>query len=99
MSEVKINNYRLGEAKAAAKSLESSIKNSYKQCEELISYTHSATWSGKARDSFLTYLEIIYQYHKDLKEAASLQTKALNNLEGYFNDFNNDGSVRKVRNL
>ncbi len=99
MSEVKINSDRLSEAKKAAASLESSIKGSYKQCEELISYTHAATWSGKARDSFLTYLEIIFQYHKDLKEAAALQTKALNNLEGYFNDFNNDGSVRKVRNL
>jgi uncharacterized protein YukE len=99
MSEVRINDYRLGEAKSAAQALENSINTTYQQCEELISYTQAATWDGQARDAFLTYLEIIYQYHNDLKEAAALQTKALNNLEGYFNDFQSDSAVREVRNL
>lgn len=99
MSEVKINDYRLGEARAAARALENSLIQTLRQCDELISFTESAAWSGQARDAFLTYLEIIYQYHSDLKEAAAIQTRALNNLERYYNDFNNDHGVREVRNL
>lgn|SRR5690554_769398 len=99
MGEVRINYYRLGQAQEAARALERSINLTHRKCEELISYTQSASWSGKSRDAFLTYLEIIYQYHNELKEAAALQTKALNNLEGYFKDFNNDGAVKEVRNL
>ncbi|MEN2768987.1 WXG100 family type VII secretion target [Ornithinibacillus xuwenensis] len=99
MGDVRIDEGRLNEAKNAAKTLESSLKSTYSQCEDLISFVQSAKWEGKSRDAFITYLEIIYQYHKDLKKAASLQTKALNNLDGYIDDFSKDNSVREVRNL
>ncbi len=99
MGSVRIDGDKVNEAKAAAKALEQSIEKTYDQCQQLISYLHSAEWSGKSRDSFLTYLEIIQKYHFDMKSAAAIQTKALNNLEGYFNDFLQDPSVREVRNL
>jgi len=99
MSEVKIDGGKVNEAKAAAKVLEQSINLTYDQCEQLISYVNSAKWSGKSRDAFLTYLEIIQKYHRDMKTAVAKQTKALNNLDGYFDDFLQDGSVREVRNL
>lgn len=99
MGNVRIYGEKAYEAKMAAKALEQSVKNTFESCEQLISYIHSAKWSGKARDTFLTYLEIIQQYHKDMESALAKQTKALNNLEGYFNDFLHDGSVREVRNL
>ncbi|QTN00541.1 hypothetical protein ERJ70_15300 [Sediminibacillus dalangtanensis] len=99
MGEVRIDGNRLNEARAAARTLESTIDSTYEQCEQLISFVHSAKWSGKSRDSFLSYLEIISQYHKDLKSAAALQTKALNNLHRYIDDFRNDSSVKEVRNL
>lgn len=90
---------KVNEAKAAAKGLEQSVQVSYESCEQLIAYIHSAKWSGKARDSFLSYLEIIQKYHKDMQDALAKQTKALNNLEGYMNDFLQDNAVNEVRNL
>ena len=99
MGEVKIYGDKVNEAKAAAEALEQSIKTSRNTCERLISYVSAAEWSGKARDSFLSYLEIIEQYHKGIEEAVVLQTKALNNIEGYMDDFLQDNSVKEVRNL
>lgn len=99
MGDVKIDGGKVNEAKAAAGALERSIISTYDQCEQLISYVQSAKWSGKSRDAFLTYLEIIQKYHQDMKSAVTKQTKALNNLDGYFDDFLQDGSVREVRNL
>jgi hypothetical protein len=96
---VRIDGDKVNEAKAAAKALEQSIEQTYESCEQLISYLHSAKWSGKSRDSFLSYLEIIQKYHYDMKSAVAKQTKALNNLDGYVDDFLQDGSVREVKNL
>ena len=99
MGSVRIDGGKVNEARAAAKALEQSIEKTYDQCDQLISYLHAAEWSGKSRDAFLTYLEIIQKYHQDMKSAVAKQTKAINNLEGYFDDFLQDSSVRKVRNL
>jgi hypothetical protein len=99
VGSVRIDGDKVNEAKAAAKALEQSIEKTYESCEQLISYLHSAKWSGKSRDSFLSYLEIIQKYHHDMKSAVAKQTKALNNLEGYEDDFLQDGSVREVKNL
>lgn len=99
MGSVKIDGSKVNEAKVAAKTIETSVGKTYDSCEKLISYIHSAKWSGSSRDSFLTYIEIIQKYHKDLKSAVAKQTKALNNLEGYVDDFQRDSAVKEVRNL
>lgn len=99
MGSVKIYGDKVNDAKTAARTLEQSLKTTYDRCEELSSYVHSAKWSGKSRDAFLTYIDIIQQYHKDLVTVAAKQTKALNNLDGYIDDFNKDSSVKEVRNL
>jgi uncharacterized protein YukE len=99
MGSVKINGAKVNEAKETAKALEESIRNTKNTCSQLISYIHSAGWSGKSRDAFLIYLEIIHKYHQEMEKAAAKQTKALNNLESYFHDFLNDPSVKEVRNL
>lgn len=99
MGSVRIYEDKVNHAKEAAKALEQSVDKTYEHCEQLISYVQSAGWSGKSRDSFLTYLEIIQQYHQDMKSAVEKQTKALNNLDGYLDDFLQDSSVREVRNL
>lgn len=99
MGSVRIHEDKVNEAKAAAKALEQSIDKTYDQCEQLISYLQSANWSGKSRDTFLSYLEIIQKYHHDMKSAVAKQTKALNNLDGYLDDFLQDSSVKEVRNL
>jgi len=99
VGSVRIDEEKVNEAKASAKVLEQSIEQTYESCEQLISYLHSAKWSGKSRDSFLSYLEIIQKYHHDMKSAVEKQTKALNNLDGYVDNFLQDGSVREVKNL
>lgn len=99
MGDVKIDTGKVHEAKVAAKALEKSVASTYDQCQKLISTVQSAKWSGKSRDAFLTYIEIIHKYHHDMKSAAAKQTKALNNLDGYLDDFLQDGSVKEVRNL
>lgn len=99
MDKVLIHDEKVREAQIAAKELEKSLKTTYEQCQQLLSFVHSAKWSGKARDSFLTYMEILEQFHKDMVEAAGKQTKALHNLDGYRSDFLQDSSVREVRNL
>ncbi|GAF65117.1 hypothetical protein BTS2_2015 [Bacillus sp. TS-2] len=97
--DVIIHDHRVQEAKAAATKLKSSIDTTYNQSKTLLYYVQSSSWKGSARDSFVTYLEIIIQYHQDLKETAALQTKALNNIEKHKNDFQNDATVREVKNL
>jgi hypothetical protein len=99
MGSVRIHEDKVNEAKAAAKALEQSMDKTYDQCEQLISYLQSANWSGKSRDTFLSYIEIIQKYHHDMKSAVAKQTKALNNLDGYLDDFHQDSSVKEVRNL
>ena len=99
MGSVEIDGNKVNEAKIAAKAIELSVGKTYASCGKLISYVHSAKWSGKSRDNFLTYIEIIQLYHKDLQSAVEKQTKALNNLDQYVGDFNRDSSVKEVRNL
>ncbi|WP_210470763.1 hypothetical protein [Sporosarcina sp. 6E9] len=99
MEAVKIDGAKLNEAQVAAKAIEASVKKTYESCEKLAGYVHSAKWSGKSRDNFLTYLEIIQLYHKDITSAVEKQTKALNNLERYVDDFKRDSAVQEVRNL
>lgn len=99
MANVIIHEDKLNEAKAAAKVLEKSVDQTYDTCKELLAYVNKAEWSGNARDSFLTYLEIIEKYHKDMKVAVKKQTNALNNLDGYMDDFLKDHSVKEVKNL
>lgn len=99
MGSVKIEGNKVNEAKIAARAIEVSVGRTYESCGKLISYVNSAKWSGKSRDNFLTYIEIIQLYHKDLQSAVEKQTKALENLDQYVGDFNRDSSVKEVRNL
>ncbi|MFP7168913.1 hypothetical protein [Terribacillus halophilus] len=86
-------------AKDAAAKLKESLDNTYAQSEELLALVQGSNWKGKSRDSFLAYLELLIQYHADLKDAANLQKKALDNLEDYKADFSNHKSVREVKSL
>lgn len=99
MEDVMIHEDAVEEAKAAAKAFEASLNKTNVRCETLISYVASASWSSKTRDSFFSYLEIIKQYHEDIAQITAKQTKALNNLDTYTNDFLKDPLVKQVRNL
>ncbi|MBC6311017.1 hypothetical protein HCJ66_15935, partial [Listeria sp. FSL L7-1582] len=49
--------------------------------------------------AFVAYLDIIVQYHKDVKSAMKEQTKALENLETYIEAYDSESKVREVKNL
>lgn len=99
MENVKINDNDLNAARGWANGIETVLSRTYDQSGVLLTYVNSSKWSGKSRDACLTYLEILNQYHKELLETSKLQTKALNNLKGYMDDFLQDGSVKEVKNL
>lgn len=99
MGNVRIHKNDVAEARKAAKALESSLDTTYDTCETLTSYVQSANWEGKTRNAFITYLEILKQYHQEMLTTVKKQTKALNNLEGYTNDFRQDSHVKSLRNL
>ncbi|SDC36219.1 Proteins of 100 residues with WXG [Terribacillus halophilus] len=97
--DVQIKSSELQQAQKAAKKLAASLEKSYEQCEALLKAADVDGWEGKSHDSFLTYLELIKQYHADLKEAADLQQKALENLRDYKYDFLNSSLVKEVRHV
>lgn len=99
MTDVLIDKDKLNDAKQDANSIKNSVKRTEQYCETLLSITSSSSWKGKSKDAFLTYLEIIVQYHHDLSEAVDLQKEALQNLEQYIGEFPQDSRVSKVRNI
>lgn|SRR5690625_1667599 len=99
MTDVLIDESKLSEAKENANKIKNSVRRTEQYCETLISITSSSSWKGKSRDAFLTYLEIIIQYHRDLTSAVELQADALKNLEQYIGEFPQDSRVSKVRNI
>ncbi|MFP7493396.1 hypothetical protein SFC66_06360 [Terribacillus saccharophilus] len=97
--DVVINQDELDIAIESANTLKDTVDNTYEQGQDLLSLVQGSQWKGKSRDSFLAYLELLLQYHAELKDAAQLQKKALENIQGYQNDFSNDSLVREVKSL
>lgn len=99
MDEVIIHSRNLGEAKQLAMNLENAVRRTHRNCQTLISTVAAASWEGKTKDAFLSYLEIIEQYHAELNEAVKLQTTALQNLESYISQFPQDSRVKRMKNI
>ena len=99
MAEIEISKANTIRMQQHATELEKSIKLSYQYCLALKSMVNSASWKGEARDQFLTYIELIEQYHEEIKEVIPLQTEALKNIEKYRNDFSKHISVKAVNEL
>ncbi|MBC1614474.1 hypothetical protein HB937_14215 [Listeria welshimeri] len=87
MGNLKIDAEKVAEAKKSAAIVEESLKT-----------THDS-WSGKSRDAFLTFMELIEQYHADVKKNYKKQKKALKALEEYVEEFENTSYSKDVRNL
>ncbi|MBC1521689.1 WXG100 family type VII secretion target [Listeria aquatica] len=99
MGNVKIKASKVAEAKAQAKIVEDSLRETQKKCSDLTSYVASAKWDGKTRDSFLTYIELIEKYHKEVKSRYKKQRKALQKLSEFEADFEESSQVREVKRL
>ncbi|MBC1487313.1 WXG100 family type VII secretion target [Listeria seeligeri] len=99
MGNLKIDANKVAEAKASAKIVGESLDATHKKCKAVISYVEGASWSGKSRDAFLTFMEIIEQYHADVKKNYKKQKKALNALDDYVKDFEDTSYAKDVKNL
>ncbi|MBC2175198.1 WXG100 family type VII secretion target [Listeria booriae] len=97
--KVTIYGDKVGEARTIAKEIDIALKNSYDDATSLKSYVNGVTWKGKSKKAFVAYLDIIVQYHKDVKSAMKEQTKALENLEKYIEAYDSESKVREVKNL
>lgn len=99
MDDVVIDQSKLEEAKQLASKVENSVKRTHMYCETLVSTVASSTWKGESKDAFLSYIEIIEQYHAELSEAVKLQTTAMNNLESYIAEFPQDNRVKRMKSI
>ncbi|MBF2476206.1 WXG100 family type VII secretion target [Listeria seeligeri] len=99
MGDLKIDADKVAEAKASAKIVEKSLETTHEKCKAVISYVEGASWSGKSRDAFLTFMELIEQYHADVKKNYKKQKKALNALDDYVKDFEETSYAKDVKKL
>jgi hypothetical protein len=63
------------------KAIEKHVGDSLKKAKELKAYVESGKWSGKTRDAFLSYLELIIELNADMKDALKDHTAALDALQ------------------
>ncbi|MBC2265064.1 WXG100 family type VII secretion target [Listeria booriae] len=96
---IKINGDVLRDAVSHANQLEKGIKDAYANSKILKSDLESGSWSGEARDAFVAYFDLIYQYHTELQSTVELNAKALRALGSNIESYNNDAKVKEVRNL
>lgn len=100
MGNVKIDAAKVAEAKKIGCHSGKKAQNQHiKKCKSVISYVEGASWSGKSRDAFLTFMELIEKYHADVKKNYKKQKKALTALEDYVEDFENTSYSKDVKRL
>ncbi|EUJ47065.1 WXG100 family type VII secretion target [Listeria fleischmannii] len=99
MSDLFFDGSKVEEAISSAKLIEDSLQTTHKKCTSIVQYVNGAKWSGKSRDAFLTYMEIIEQYHADINKNYKKQKKALENLKDYSGDFEESSISTEVKNL
>lgn len=97
--KVTIHGDKVGEARTIAKEIDTALEDSYTEATDLKTYVDGVTWKGKSKKAFVAYLDIVVQYHKDVKSAMKEQTKALENLENYIEAYDSESKVREVKNL
>jgi len=96
---VEIEESALDEVISAAEDIKHCLSVTYAHSQVLQNFVASAEWSGKHRDAFYSYLEILCKYHGKLYSISKKQVEALTNLKQYFNDFHAHTNVKQVRNL
>ncbi|MEC1262250.1 WXG100 family type VII secretion target [Bacillus swezeyi] len=96
---VKLSHNGTIKALSHAKAIEKHVSDSLNKAKELKSYVESGKWSGKTRDAFLSYLELIIDLNADMKDALEDHTSALNVLEKSIDDFSKLSEVKEIQNL
>ncbi len=99
MVRVKANGDDLITAANKSKSLDTELSDALKQSKSLLKKVQGMKWKGNARDSFISYLDIISQYHDDINENAKKQHKAFSKLNSKIDDYGSDETVVEVKRI
>lgn len=97
MAELKIIYAELETALQLSKDINKELASSYQTVGELRSYLESAAWSGQTKNAFMTYLNLIYQYHNDLIGIMKEHETAVTSLKQSIDDYNSSSEVASIR--
>ena len=99
MAELKINYSDLETAIHLSKDISDEINESYQTVSELKSFLETARWSGQTKLSFQAYLDLIHQYHNDLKGIMKDHQTAVQDLKTSIDEYNNSSEVASIKEL
>ncbi|PEM57210.1 WXG100 family type VII secretion target [Bacillus pseudomycoides] len=97
--EIEIHGSEVLSAISYAEQIEKGVKDSLEQVKALQSYVTGTRWSGKTRDAFLCYLELLIQYNSEVADTLEGQTKALKELDKNIHSFTNRAEVENIKRL
>lgn len=92
-------NNALSNAISKSKDAHERLEDSYNECVSLHGFVRGSEWGGESKLAFLTYLEIVMQYHGALSSAFDAQTSALESLDNHYDDYYSNNKVKGVRNI
>ena len=99
MGRVKTKGTLIENAANYSESVNEDLKDTLKQAEALLDKVSDMKWKGNARDAFVSYLDIVSQYHKDIESKAKDQHKAFKNLSEKIDGYSSDDSVVEVKRI
>lgn len=96
---VEITGSSLNKAIEQAKIINRSLLDAHASAEGFKSTLSSSQWSGKAKDEFQAFLDILIQYHFDLCDAADKNLNALEKLKKHMDQLMNEDIVNEVEGI
>lgn len=97
MAELKVSYGELGTAIQLSQEITKELASSYQTVSELKNYLNSAGWSGQTRNAFLTYIDLIHQYHSDLLAIMESHNSALSGLKTSVDEYNSSSEVATIK--
>ena len=79
--------------------VESALRDTYTLAINLEKRVQGMKWSGEHRDHFLTLLNMVVQYHGDVKGSASEVCTVMKGLQADFDGFETMSSVIKLKGI
>ena len=96
---VEITGSRLNEAIEQANIIKRSLYDAKASAEGFSSTLSGSQWSGRSKDEFQAFLDIIIQYHDDICTAADQNVEALENLKKDMDKLMNEAIVNEVEGI
>ncbi|WP_150284635.1 hypothetical protein [Rummeliibacillus sp. TYF-LIM-RU47] len=97
--DVEINGSQLNEAIAQAKVIKRALYDAKASAEGFSSTISGSEWSGRAKDEFSAFLDIIIQYHDDICGAAQKNLESLEKLKKHMDELMQEDIVVEVEGI